>query len=205
MGTQAQQVERAWLCGDMAEDAWRPAGVQAERLPAEPPRLALLSRARLEGVRDWSDPFTWRRPATALCALLLIWVLADATVLIQRGGQLERTLAAAEQSAHDVLQQRDKVDRLHVRLQRFSALRQAQQRPERFLAALSRAIPDDIWLDIVQMDRTWIDINGRGKNVARLIVLLEKMGGVKQAILLNDIQPNARTGLEVFQLRLMLD
>ncbi len=205
LGAEAHQVEQAWSYGDEVAAAWRPHGVQATVLPAVPPRHAILSHARMEGVHDWSDPFTWRRQAAALCALFLIWALADASVLVQRGGQLKRTLIATQKSAHDVLQQRDLVDHLQLRLQRFAALRRAQQRPERLLAALSRSIPDDIWLDVVQVDRAWIDLNGRGKNVVRLIVLLEKMPGVKQAMLLNDIRPDARTGLESFQLRLVLD
>jgi len=205
LGVGANQVDQVYLCGDEAMAAWRPEHLKIAALPSVAPRHGVLNRARMEGVPDWRDPSIWRRPVAALCALLLLWALADAAVLIRRGGQLEQTLAAAQRSAHDVLRQRNHIDRLQLRLRQFSALRRLQQRPERLLAALSRGIPDDIWLDVVQINRRWIDLNGQGKNVARLIVLLEKMAGIKRAMLLNDIRPNARTGLEMFRLRLILD
>ena len=151
LGAEVHRVEQVWLCGgDEAAPVWQPKDVNAMTMPAIAPRHTLLNRARMDGLHDWSDPFTWRRPAVALCALLLVWALADAAVLMKRGRQLEQTLTTVQRSARDVLQQRDRVDYLQLRLQRFSALRQLQQRPERLLAALSRKVPDDIWLDVIQ-------------------------------------------------------
>jgi len=59
-------------------------------------------------------------------------------------------------------------------------------------------------LDIVQFKSNWLDIRGKGKDVARLLVLLEQLKTDAKVILLNEIRPDARTGMENVQLRLIL-
>jgi len=204
LGVDTNKVNHAWWCNTPDPASWIPQRLAAAPLVTASARNHLLQRARLPGVRDWSDPASWRRPITVLLALLALWILADAAVLMQRSNQVDQALTSARQAAHQVLQQRDQVEQSQQQLQRIAHLRQLQQRPEQLLAALSQTIPHDIWLDVVQLDRGWIDMNGRGKEVARLLVLLETIPSIKRVILLNDIRPDAHTGLEQFQLRLVL-
>jgi len=177
---------------------------KAKTLTGNLPRAELLARARLPGVMDWTDPVAWKKPIIALAMMALLWLMADATVLSLRTQSVDAALVAARTAASQVLDKRDKVAAMHEKMLYINHLQRQQLRGEQLIARLSDAIPEDIWLNQIQLSGQWIDLYGQGKDVARLSVLLESVEGVKQVLLLGDIRPDALTGLEVLQLRLML-
>ena len=177
---------------------------QFQPMPAEPPRIELLNQARCSGVVEWSDPLAWKKPIVALLAAVLLWMAGDAVAVALASRTVTNTLKATAAEAGDILQKRQHVAALSSRLNRIIGFQQQQRRPEAILAGISALVPEDIWLSIVQVNRQWVDLSGQGKDVARLTVLLESLPGVKQVLLMGAIHPDARTGLETFQLRLML-
>ncbi len=185
-------------------DCWVPESFEVDELEVLRPRSSLLSRARLQGVKDWADPVSWRKPLLAVASLFIVWIAMDAAVLQYQTGQLHKQLTEMKGSVSVVLNQRNDVERMNARLQSVQTLRQKQGEALSLLAELSQSIPADIWLDIVQFKSSWLDIRGQGKDVARLLVLLEQLEAVEKVILLNDIRPDARTGIEKVQLRLIL-
>jgi len=177
---------------------------RAQRLPACLPRSELLDRARCPGITDWRDPLAWKKPIIALMAALMLWMAGDAVVVNLAAQSVDAALADATAAAGQVLQDRERVADMNKKLLRIRSLQYQQRQAEKILARASEIIPDNIWLNVIQVNRQWVDINGQGKDVARLTVLLESLKGVKQVLLLGAIRPDARTGLETFQLRLML-
>jgi len=177
---------------------------RARCLPQSLPRADLLNQARCSGVVDWRDPLAWKKPIIVLVSAFMLWIAGDAMVINLASSAVETELKHATATATDVLKHREDVGAMSSRLAQITALQQQQQRAENILAIASKVIPDDIWLNVVQVNRQWVDITGQGKDVARLTVLLESLKGVKQVVLLGAIHPDARTGLETFQIRLML-
>jgi len=208
LGSQTEAVERALLCNEDNSDeqpaTWLPDGLESKSEDWRSVRYGLLARARLKGVKDWSDPLSWKKQLLALLFLLVIWMAADALVLVERMDRVNQQLNSVEQGAHEVLDYREQVMKNQRYLQHYTDLKSLQYQHEWLLAGLSTQIPQDIWLNVMQSGDGWVDIRGQGKDVIRLVVLLEKIKGVKQALLLNDIRPDARSGLESFQLRLVL-
>jgi len=203
LGDNTQLVRQAFSC-DAKQSDWLADVVDMKEMEPTSARLALLNRARLKGVKDWTDPLRWRKPMLAFLSLLIVWMLADVATLTHRTDAVSEMLGKAERQASDVLNYRDQVDAMQLRLQGYSHLRALQRQPERLLAALSENIPSDIWLNTLQSGQGWVDIHGQGKNVVRLVVLLEKIDAVKKVMILSDIRADARTGLEAFHLRLIL-
>jgi len=177
---------------------------KAQKLAGGLPRAELLARARLPGVMDWTDPVAWKRPIAALAVTALVWLMGDAAVLSMRGQSIEAELSAARAAASQVLDERDRVDAMRESLLQIQSFQRQQVRPELLLAHLGDAIPGDIWIHNIQLKDQWVDLSGQGKDVARLTVLLESVSGVRQVVFTGPIQPDARTGLETFNVRLML-
>ena len=203
LGDKQMLVEQCFLSGE-SECSWFSDVVRVRKLKALLPRFSLLNRARLKGVKDWTEPLYWRKPMLAMLSLILVWACADAAVLVHRTEKVHSILAHAEKKALDVLEYRDQVDGMQLRLQKYVYLRALQHEPEWLLGVLTKAIPQDIWLNVLQSGQNWVDIHGQGKDVVRLIVLLENIEGVEKVMMLSDIRPDMRTGLESFQLRLIL-
>ncbi len=178
---------------------------QAQPLKLDLPRAELLARARLPGVMDWTDPLSWKRPILTLLMIAMLWLMGDAVALHLRTASIEKELVGARAAASQVLDERDKVTSIQERLlQRYSFQRQ-QAKPELLISRLTEVIPKGIWLNMIQMKGRMVDLSGKGKDVARLTVLLESVEGVEKVFLVGDIRPDARTGLEIFQVRLQLE
>jgi len=200
------------FCHDVADDAIYVFGEQApiycadkaQSLSDALPRPELLARARLPDVMDWRDPLAWKRPILMLAAMVMLWLMADAVVLNLRGEAIDTELVAARGAASQVLTDRNQVTSMQERLSHIYTLQRLQARPEQLISRLGDAIPKDIWLNMIQLKGQWLDISGKGKDVARLTVLLESVEGIKKVFLVGDIRPDAHTGLEIFQVRLQL-
>jgi len=194
-------ADRIFMVGE--EAPYWPAD-RARRLPQSLPRADLLNQARCPGVVDWRDPLAWKKPIIVLLSALMLWMAGDAIVINLASYAVETELKHTTATATGVLKHRQDVAAMSSKLAQITALQQQQQRAENILAVASKVIPDDIWLNVIQVNRQWVDLTGQGKDVARLTVLLESLKGVKQVLLLGVIHPDARTGLETFQIRLML-
>ncbi|MBN4073528.1 PilN domain-containing protein [Mariprofundus ferrooxydans] len=177
---------------------------QAQPLPQGLPRMELLARGRLPGVMDWTDPVAWKRPLLSLLMMALLWLAGDAAVLTLRADAIHADLADAKAAASQVLDERDKVASMQNRLLHIHAFQRQQLMPEQLISRLGEVIPKDIWLNMIQMKGRSVDLSGKGKDVARLAVLLESIEGVEKVFLVGDIRPDARSALEIFQLRLQL-
>jgi len=204
LGAKLEEVTKVFLTSEASASVYLPETLIQKQLGAAYPRLPLLNRARLAGIQDWSNPMSWRHVIMAAFSLVLLWMAADAFQLMQRYDKIDGQLNRMTQSTHTVLEQRNKVDVLRERLQYFSKQRVMQQVPERLLAELSQKIPKDIWLNSIRFGDRWVDMSGQGKDVARLIVLMEGVTGVKHASFINELRtvPGSDDGREVFQLRL---
>jgi len=181
--------------------------VECQRpLPFLMPRLPMLSRARRKGIKDWTDPMSWKKVMVALVSLVLLWIFADVAELTHQSSMLAGELKRAKVASQQVLDQRNQVRNLHDKLSSFVALKKAQYAPEYLLDQLTLKIPDDIWLNSIRMKDGQVDLSGQGKDVARLIVLMEAIDVVEHASFLSELRPYASSeeGLEAFQLRLEL-
>jgi|LWDU01.1.fsa_nt_gi hypothetical protein len=182
-----------------------PTQLKISALSKSEPKAKWLKQAQIEGVNDWFNPRNWLKPASAVLSLALIWLMTDALLIQHKNEQVGALISQAKLGAEDVLRQQDKINASVERLRHYAMLKQRQKEPEYILAELSKRIPSNIWLDAIQLDNRWLDIRGRGKDVIRLLGLLEAIKGVDDIVLLNDVRPDLRTGEEQFQIRLILD
>ncbi|MEQ1527912.1 MAG: PilN domain-containing protein [Methylococcales bacterium] len=187
-------------------DYWAPETVTMQALPAghNTPHAKLLRITRVQGVRDWADPRSYQAVITLLLVTLFSWMLVDALVLNHLAKQIQTQLNLVRNSADDVLTLREQVETAQELIQQAVDLRRQQQLPEQVLAQLSMEIPKDIYLKSVLFEGDQLDLEGQGKQVARLMVLLEKLPGVAKVMLINDILRNTDTDEELFQIRVIL-
>jgi len=128
----------------------------------------------------------------------------DAILLTQKNQQVESLIKQSKHSNQKVITQQQKIEDSLIILTHYAQLKDQQQQVERILAELSERIPQNIWLDAIQLDQRWLDIRGRGKDVIRLMTKLETLPEAADIILLNDVRPDARSGDEQFQIRIIL-
>lgn len=185
---------------------WHPPSMHMQALTANQniPRGDLLSVTRLPGLRDWVDPSSYQTHLKYLFIILVSWMLLDAGVLNYQTQQIQQQLTDIRHSADGVLGLQERVEKSQVLTQKIQRLQQQQRIPEHMLAQLSTKIPNDIYVNIVQLEGDQLDLNGQGKQVTRLMVLLEKLFGVERVMLLNDVSRNPQTDEEIFVIRLIL-
>jgi len=181
-----------WVIQDSTPDSVR------QHLPSS----RVLARARLPGVKDWTDPLVWRRPAMALLALWLFWLAGSSAILWNRSAAVEAELKQVRASAENVLSLRDRVSAMHNRLAVIQTLRERQQRELRFLAALSKKLPLDAYLLSIVNEGDWVNIQGRAKAAATVGAVLEDLPGIDHVAYVGDIRPIPATEQESFHLRL---
>jgi len=203
MGTKLNNVKQVLYVGDQTA-AWQPDCIPSSQMKMGVPQYRLLNRSRRLGVRDWADPISWLNPIMTFALLLLVWGVADAAVLIERNSAVASELAEMQQGTQKALSLREKVAVLHQYLQDVQDVHDKQFRVMSLIAELTQRVASDIWIDVLQLEGDKLDIRCQGKDVARLLVELEKIKSVHKVLLVSDIQPNNRTGLEVVQLRLIL-
>lgn len=204
-GWGAPNISQVWEI-NQPSDFWLPADTKLQTLPASKsvPNANLLTITRLQGVRDWVDPSSYQKHIKYLLFIIFIAIGVDAGVLNYQTDQIQQQLTTAKSSANNVLAIQEHVEKSRQLTQHFPQLQEQQQIPEKILANLSTQIPGDIYINIFQLEGDQLDLNGQGKQVTRLLVLLEKLPGVERVMLLNDITRNMQTDEELFQLRLIL-
>lgn len=201
LGGEAEQVARA-VCIEKTP-TWVPPHLVQTAFTARTPNSVVFQRGKRPGVRDFFDPWGWRKPIAALLSLLLLWIIVDAATLTWRNEAVSQQLTTARQRAKQVLQDRADVQHLYHRLTALQDWRRQQWQTEHFLAKLSVTLPNTTWLDVLHMGDGWADLRGQGRNVIELPALLGALPDVNRATMLNAVQPDAKTGLARFQLRLM--
>jgi len=194
------------LCFDSEiEPVWLPPDCRLQYIEPGLPRYSILSRARRPGIRDWSDPLSWKKPLAAMAALVAVWMLSQMLMLNLRSDAIDDLVGQTRGELQEVLQARENVERMQGQLNIIRHLQLRQSMPLKQLAALADVLPDDVWIEMFHMKGEWVDLRGKGHNVSRLLVLLENIEGVRTVELLNDIRPDVKTGLEQFQLRMFFD
>jgi len=183
------------------EPVWLPSDCQLQYITPGLPRYSVLSQARRPGVRDWSDPLSWKKPMAAIAVLALVWMLSYAVMLNLRSDAVDNLAEQTRKQVQEVLLARENIERTQNQLNIIHKLQLRQTMPLKQLAAFAAVLPEDIWIEMFRMKGEWVDLRGRGHDVSRLLVLLENIEGVKNVELLNDIRPDIKTGLEQFQLR----
>lgn len=197
-------INRCWI-NELTGDQWYPDDCQPELIPQTAvAHHKLLTLTRLSGVQDWTDPMSYRQFMGVAAVACLLWMTADAAVIQYQQSQIDLQLQSIRSSANDAITLRQQVKDRQQLFQQIQGLRYKQQLPEYLIAELSQKIPKDIWLDIVQLQEDQLDIAGRGKQVVRLLPLLEQIKGIEQVLLLNDVHPDPVSGEEIFQIRLVL-
>ncbi len=188
------------------QDYWRPETINMKALPDNhnKPHANLLRITRVAGIRDWTDPASYQAIFTLLLISLFSWMAIDALVLNYQSQKIQQQLSEIRSSADDALVMREQVEGALETIEQARLLQKQQRRPEQLLAQLSTQIPTDIYLRRVQIEGDQLDLEGQGKQVARLMVLLEKLPDVAKVMLINDIRRNTETDQELFQIRLLL-
>lgn len=167
-------------------------------------RTRWLKKAQCESVNNWATPRHWLPLLLLLLSLVVIWAVTDALLINQKNRQIAELMHKSKQNYQKVIKQQEKIEKNLSTLTHYADLKQQQQQVEKILAELSTRIPNDIWLDAIQLEGDWLDITGQGKDVIRLLALLETLQNAKDIVLLNDVRTHARTGNERFQIRLVL-
>ncbi len=203
-GWGAIELETAWLTAEI-KDVWLPENITVKTLAATvKPNSRKLKFARVAGLRDWSDPLSYKNLFVTIVLAWLLWMGADAALLHSQQEAVQTQLTAVQQTANTVLNLRKQVLRRQKLFTEVQTLRYQQQLPEHLLARLTEVIPLDTWLQQLHLEADQLDIHGTGLEVMRLLPLLEQLPEVEQVLLLNALNPNAKTGTERFQMRLVL-
>lgn len=171
------------------------------------PNATVLGLTRQPGTSDWFDPFIWAKPLAVLIGIYILWLLGTGVVFLKQGRELSTYVAEMSSSSIELLDRRTNVERINTILESVEKIRKQQIAFESVLAELSQSLPKNAWLEYVEYnsgDGGWLDIGGKSDQSAGLAAELEKMSMVQQAIFLNDIRKDQRTGLEPFKLRLKL-
>ena len=163
-----------------------------------------LKKAQCKGTHDWINPSNWLSPALLILSLLCIWAITDALLITHKNQTIAQLMSQSKQNYQKVINQQEKIENSLTVLTHYAQLKQKQQQVERILAELSTRIPNNIWLESIQLEQNWLDIRGRGKDVIRLLALLETLENAQDIVLLNDVRTDPRTGDEQFQIRLIL-
>mgnify|MGYP006276040017 CR=1 FL=1 len=197
-------IRHCWLTQD-ALTAWQPETVDTHTLPGNGlAHSRVLNRFRLPDIKDWSDPMSYRDLLTTIVLTLVLWALSDAAVLHYRQQQTQAELQTIKQSSEQVLNLKQQVKQRRQVFQYVQQLKAQQQLPEYLLAELTDKIPDNVWLENLQFQGDELDMTGRGKKIVALLPVLQQIKGVADVQLLNDIHPDAVTGEEQFQIKLLL-
>lgn len=168
------------------------------------PRSNWLKQAQHKGFNDWFNPSNWLAPALAIFSLFIIWLSVDAFLIYKKNQEISEIISQSKQNYQKVIAQQEAIEQSRTILSHYAHLRQKQQQIEQILADLSTRIPNDIWLESIHLDQQWLDIKGRGKDVIRLMTLLETLQNAEDIVLLNDVRTDRRTQDEQFQIRLIL-
>ena len=198
-------VEKCWLTSNDEQELWSPEGASHQIIDqAAIPHAQLFKKTRLPSVQDWTDPISYRVFFGVALLTYFIWMVSDAGVLLYQQKNVKQQLSVVHQSANDVLELRQKVTERQMIFSQMQGLRYQQQLPEYLISQLTQKIPEDIWLTHLQLEEGELEIKGRGQQVARLLPLLEQITHIEQVMFLSTITPNAKTGEESFQIRLIL-
>ena len=171
------------------------------------PLQKALKHARQDSSQDWLDPSSWIKPVGLVLLVYSLWLLGSALIFLQKGTEVGQLVAEARHEAIEVIEQRDNVTRAHGTLELLYGLRVEQVKFEVALAAISRTLPEDAWLDAIQYDYTgggWLDISGKAEHSSGLAAILEEVPEIEHAMFLSDIRREKLTGLEPFKIRLKL-
>lgn len=172
------------------------------------PGTRALQYARNKNVQDWRDPLSWRRPAGAVLAFYLLWIVGNGAVVWQQAGSVNDMMSAAQRAAGEVVTQRERVTVIHETLLRLHALRERQPALAEFFALLSEHLPPDVTLDAVQYtleDGGTVELQGKAEQVVVLPALLEALPEIDYAALRGSIRKDTITGLTPFRMRIVLN
>ncbi len=187
------------------EGYWAPETVTMQALPnLSVPHDNLLRITRIPEVRDWIDPSNYYVVIRACLLLIFSWMLVDGMILNHQAQKIQEQLNLIQNSANEVLALREQLESSQSFHQHVVNTQRKQLLLERVLAQLSIEIPKDIYLKTVHYEGDELDLEGQGNQVARLMVLLEKLEDVEKVILTNDIRSAGETNEEFFQIRLIL-
>ncbi len=206
LGVDASKIKRIFLSDQQITKDLSGLPSQLEKVVLKKPlaRANWLRRAQIKGRHDWINPSNWIIPICLLLSLVIVWAVTDALLIKQRNKQIDHLISQTKQNYQKVINQQEKIEQSLIQLTHYAKRKEQQQQIERILAELSTRIPNDIWLDSIQLESRWLDIRGRGKDVVRLLALLESLENAHDIVLLNDIRTDRQTGDEQFQIRLIL-
>jgi len=204
LGGLTAKVESVLFLDEEMNPPWLPQDIAKVESVACLPSSSLLSRASLPGVRDWKDPFAWKKPLIAVAFLLICWVVGSSFAIWRGEAMVGESSAQAEVQAGEVIEHRNQVADLKMFIEQVYTLRYRQKAMVQLISDLSRILPKDIWLLSIQYENNGMSLRGQGKDVARLGPLLEKIPGVVHVAHQADIRTDVSTGLELFSIRLQL-
>ncbi|MEY4768827.1 MAG: hypothetical protein RL637_1466 [Pseudomonadota bacterium] len=216
--THSQQIQRYWHSWGLPKIShfWLTENIENDWYPNQLPQPQLFSMTgkiqphwlkltRLSDSPEWTNPWNYQRSWLLIIAAFILWMIADTFVLSSQLETIQSQLQYTRKIANHALQLRQQVQQQHSILHQLQTVRYQQQLPLYLIAILSQRIPENIWITHLQLQQDQLDLNGQGKQVLRLLALLEQISGVRQVLLLNDIRPDPQTGEELFQIRLILN
>jgi general secretion pathway protein L len=148
--------------------------------------------------------FTRQRLNQSLGALaLLLFVLMLALPIVQKNrviNSLEEDIAQAMTAATASNQLRQEVEKLALGSKYLVEKKQTETTMMHLLNEMSRVIPDDTWVNRVDIDRDEIQLQGQSGSAAGLIALIEESPTFQSAQFRSPITQVARTNQERFHL-----
>lgn len=125
-----------------------------------------------------------------LAAAVLVGILAGVVywwTLAQTIEQKDQEIADAEKKVEElapiireVEEYKDKKDELRSKIEVINQLKLAQRGPVRVMDAVSRALPELLWLDRMQMSASSIQIEGRAFNTNAVASFIENLDKVPE-------------------------
>lgn len=157
------------------------------------------------GERDWTHIALVVAAVLGIVVTLAYWYLLD-----RRRGQVEDEVAQAQEEVERLRPILEEVEEFKIKkadlerkIQVITDLKNAQTGPVRVMDAISRGLPELLWLDRMEVSASTIRLSGRALNVNAVSNLIENLDKVPE-FREPRVQKVAESG-EVYQFTITVD
>lgn len=164
-----------------------------------PPSSDLVDRSEINQIRGTGSRMTW-----ALTMLVLVLSAIAVAVPVMRAQQraqsLEREFAALKRTSEAIAALHKQIEQLREE-ESFAIQRKRNNRPvSQLLFEATRVLPDDTWLNELQLNGADIQMVGYSMSASRLIGLLERSETFRNTTFRSPVTRDAKTDRERFHI-----
>ena len=182
----------------------RPTRVELSRIGASGPETEPAAAAALNLLPAESEAAPAGRLNRWLALVALALMAAALAIPLQQqrwvAADLERQVAAAKAAAQQSVQLRDRLDQLDANVRFLSDQKRRIPMLTRVLAELTRVIPDQAYVEQLDVRDGELNLRGLATTPSDLIALLDQSGLFHKPEFRSPVTQDARLGLERFQL-----